>query len=282
MEKSTNFLNRATGLLVIEVINSNPNGDPDMESDPRWRTDSHGEISPVSFKRKVRDLIDDKEGPVWQKVGAGLNPDHYEILESPKRDRKKIAEMGESDFLAAYWDARVFGSTFLEKKTNGRSAIKNGAVQFGLGVSVSPIEIRRLTNTNKSGVQKGKDKGMAPLGYRIVQHGVYCMPFFVNPTAAIKSCCTKEDIELLCAVIPYSYTHTSSYARTDVRIRHAWYIEHQDALGSCSDFELIDALRPKSKKDSDKPTECWDDYEDKLDLPEGLKSQIKEYKDLVQ
>ena len=45
-------IKRATGLLVIEVVNSNPNGDPDRESDPRQRPDGCGEISPVSFKRK--------------------------------------------------------------------------------------------------------------------------------------------------------------------------------------------------------------------------------------
>ena len=55
---------RATGLLVIEAINSNPNGDPDRESDPRQRPDGRGEISPVSFKRKVRDLIENKAGEV--------------------------------------------------------------------------------------------------------------------------------------------------------------------------------------------------------------------------
>ena len=49
---------RGSGLLVIEVINSNPNGDPDRESDPRQRPDGYGEISPVSFKRKLRDLIE--------------------------------------------------------------------------------------------------------------------------------------------------------------------------------------------------------------------------------
>ncbi|MDP2363995.1 MAG: type I CRISPR-associated protein Cas7, partial [Ignavibacteria bacterium] len=60
------IFNRATGLLVIDVINSNPNGDPDRESDPRQRNDQRGEITPVSFKRKVRDLIENKEGPVWK------------------------------------------------------------------------------------------------------------------------------------------------------------------------------------------------------------------------
>ncbi len=53
-------IKRATGLLIIEVINSNPNGDPDRESDPRQRPDSHGEITPVSYKRKNRD------SPAWR------------------------------------------------------------------------------------------------------------------------------------------------------------------------------------------------------------------------
>ena len=56
-----NELKRVTGLLVIEVVNSNPNGDPDRESDPRQRPNGRGEISPVSFKRKLRDLIDDHD-----------------------------------------------------------------------------------------------------------------------------------------------------------------------------------------------------------------------------
>ena len=56
-------LKRATGLLVIEVVNSNANGDPDRESDPRQRPNGLGEISPVSFKRKLRDLLDDHDAP---------------------------------------------------------------------------------------------------------------------------------------------------------------------------------------------------------------------------
>lgn len=55
----SNEIKRATGLLVIEVVNSNPNGNPDQESDPRQRPNGCGEISPVSFKRKLRDLLDE-------------------------------------------------------------------------------------------------------------------------------------------------------------------------------------------------------------------------------
>src|SRR5581483_6501217 len=87
-------IKRATGLLVIEVVNSNPNGDPDRESDPRQRPDARGEISPVSLKRKLRDLVENKEGPVWQTLQKELElePERYQILESRGRDRKRIIE----------------------------------------------------------------------------------------------------------------------------------------------------------------------------------------------
>jgi CRISPR/Cas system type I-B associated protein Csh2 (Cas7 group RAMP superfamily) len=91
-QASAAALTRATGLLVIEVINSNPNGDPDRESDPRQRPDGRGEISPVSFKRKLRDLIENKEGPVWASLSQELllPAEEFAILESRGRDRKKI------------------------------------------------------------------------------------------------------------------------------------------------------------------------------------------------
>ena len=66
----TETINRGTGLLLIEAINSNPNGDPDRESDPRTRQDGRGEISPVSFKRKLRDLVDAKDAPIWQELSV--------------------------------------------------------------------------------------------------------------------------------------------------------------------------------------------------------------------
>src|SRR5437879_8972721 len=101
-----------------------------------------------------------------------------------------------------------------------------------MGISVAPVEIQRHTLTNKSGVQEGKDRGMAPLGYRVVEHGVYTMAFFVTPTAARKTGCTPRDIELLLKVIPFAYSHTASYVRTAVEFRHASYVEHKSALGS--------------------------------------------------
>jgi CRISPR-associated protein Csd2 len=281
-------VNRATGLLIIEVINSNPNGDPDRESDPRQRPDDRGEISPVSFKRKLRDLVHDKEGPVWLTVSQPFDPplssDEFCILESRGRDRKTIEKEIKEDhgsaFVRKYWDGRIFGNTFLEEGAS--TSIKTGVAQFGLAVSVAPIRIERMTNTNFAGVQEGKDRGMAPLGYRIVQHGVYCMPFFINPTAAHRSGCTRADIELLTKVIPYAYAHTASYVRPFVGIRHAWYVEHKSPLGSCSDFALIAAMTPKKKCKPEEPSSSWEEYEVPTSLPEALRERIASMTDLME
>ena len=281
------MFNRATGLLIIEVINSNPNGDPDKESDPRQRNDQRGEISPVSFKRKIRDLIEDKKGEFWKLVSPKLNNGvNYNILESRDRKREEINKMIKDNpekFKNEYWDARIFGNTFLEEGSS--TSIKTGVVQFGLGVSVAPIHIERLTTTNKAGVEKDKDRGMAPLSYRIVQHGVYCLPFFINPSVAYKTGCTEQDIELLAKVIPYAYTNTSSYIRSQVDILHAWYIEHKSPLGSCSDFELIKDLTPYKLKedDSEKPSSSMKEYyiPTEKDVREELKKKVKPIRDLM-
>lgn len=285
-----NEIKRATGLLVIEVVNSNANGDPDRESDPRQRPDGCGEISPVSFKRKLRDLIDDHDSPFFKELPKEYsnNAEQYCILEHRGRDRDMIKkEMGkdpnkfmESEFVHKYWDARVFGNTFSEENSD-KGFIKSGVVQFGMGISVAPIDILRQTNTSKAGVQEGKNAGMAPLAYRVVSHGVYYMPFFVNPNYAHKSGCTNDDIELLKLLIPHAYDMNRSAIRPDVRLRHAWYIEHKNILGSCPDYLLFEALIPKKLGDKNEPSVSWEDYEDRVALPQELLSRVDSCIDLV-
>ncbi len=283
-------IKRATGLLVIEVVNSNPNGDPDRESDPRQRVNGIGEISPVSFKRKMRDLLEDHDSPFFQSLPDIYreNPDGYFILESRGRDRsviknemgKDVADFRNSQFVKKYWDARLFGNTFLEEKGD-KGFIKTGVVQFGVGTSISPVNIIRSTNTNKAGVQEGKNAGMAPLGFRIVEHGVYCMPFFVNPNYAEKTGCTAEDVELMKLLMPQAYDLNRSSIRPDVRIRHAWYIEHKNPLGSCPDYLLLEALTPHRKGDVSIPSAQWGDYDDVTELPKEFVERVHSVTDLM-
>lgn len=285
--------NRGAGLLVIDVVNSNPNGDPDGESEPRtFEADGRGLISPVSFKRKLRDLMEiakDKnnnplpESEVRKRALAAVGVKDgkgFDILESRGRDRKQISAMDLDDFRAAYWDGRVFGNTFVEEKDKGRF-ITTGAVQFGPGVSVAPVDIFRLTLTNKAGVEADKDRGMAPLAFRVVRHGLYVMPFFVNADAAKKSACTARDIDVMKFLIPYAYAHTASAIRPQVEIVHAWYAEHKNPLGSCPDPLLLAALKPRRKGDDpEAPSKDLGDYDVPQSLPEALRARLASFEDL--
>jgi len=288
-------MNRGTGLLVIEVRHSNPNGDPDAESEPRTiDSDGRGLISPVSLKRKLRDLVADQDGPAWSEAKNALklmdkgDAREYKILESRGRDREAIFNLTAEDFTKTYWDGRIFGNTFLEA-IKGKDIepgakdhfISTGVVQFGPGVSVSPIEIERLTTTNKSGVQEGKDRGMAPLGWRVVEHAVYTMPFFVNPMAARKNGCESQDINLMKFLLPHVYRNTASAIRPFVEIRHAWYADHKSSLGSCPDSIILDAMTPKKiSGEAEAPSKSIDEYNipDKLD--EKIVSHLANFEDL--
>jgi CRISPR-associated protein Csd2 len=259
------IINRGTGLLLIDVTNSNPNGDPDRESDPRTRQDGRGEISPVSFKRKLRNLVEAKDSPLWKELAEELNlpEEGFDILESKTTKRSDIRNLSSEELLAKYWDVRVFGTTFLEEETEEKgSFITSGVVQFGLGVSLDPIKIERMTTTKVLPVEDDKSKGMAPLAFRIVSYGLYAMPFFINATAAQKTRCTKKDIELLLRLIPHAYKETASYVRPQVDIRHAFYVEHNRARGTYNDFRIIEALTPVRIAGGTGPATSWKDYDE--------------------
>jgi CRISPR-associated protein Csd2 len=288
-------LNRGSGLLVIEVRHSNPNGDPDAESEPRTLDgDGRGLISPVSFKRKLRDLVEKQDGPVWVEAARALKlnadgaPRGYGILESRGRDRAAIFKMNAEKFADAFWDGRVFGNTFLEdikgrdfKPGEKDHFISTGVVQFGPGISIAPIEVERLTTTNKSGVEEGKDRGMAPLGWRVVRHALYAMPFFVNPMMAVKSGCRIQDINLMKFLIPHAYRSTASAVRPFVETRHAWYAEHKSPLGSCPDSLIIDSLTPKKATGGvDTPSVSIAEYEIPTQLPKEVQERLASFEDL--
>ena len=287
--------NRGTGLLVLEVRHSNPNGDPDADSEPRTLdADGRGLISPVSFKRKLRDLVADHDGPVWLEAKRVLNLESngddrkFGILESRGRKRDEIFGMTADTFHNAFWDGRVFGNTFLEdiKGKNFKAGekdhfISTGVVQLGPGISIAPIEIERLTTTSKASVEEGKDRGMAPLGWRGVRHAVYAMPFFVNPMMARKSGCQARDIDLMRFLMPHAYRSTASAVRPFVEVRHAWYAEHNSPLGSCPDSLILDSLTPKKVKGGvDEPSTSVDEYAIPSALPDEVRGRLQDFEDL--
>lgn len=292
-DKIRSLIPRATGLLIILVENSNPNGDPDQENDPRHRShDNRGMITGVSFKRKLRDLVLRKDEPVWIKIANELgiqnsndswtkNGIEFDILECRDTKRFEVNQLLSEQFdkfKSRFWDARVFGNTFLEEGVS--DTIRSGVAHFGLAISVSPILIHRLTKTKMAPAQSAQDgqegpsRGMAPLAHRVVEHGVYVMPFFINPTGSQGkrgTGCTPLDIALLLNLIRYVYPHTKSDIRPLVEIRHAWYAEHDDDLGTFSEFEFIENLSPTRKGgDKEEPSVSGTPLEEQYNVPYEL------------
>ena len=119
---------------------------------------------------------------------------------------------------------------------------------------------------------------MAPLACRYIEHGIYCMPFFVNPTAAMQSGCTLQDIALLLNLIKHAYPNTRSVARGHglIEVCHAWYAEHEDGLGSFSEFDFIEKLTPRRKGgDRELPSVSGIPLSDQYDIPDKMQNDFR-------
>lgn len=300
--------NRHVGVMILEVNNSNPNGDPDLESNPRTlEADGRGIISPPSVKRKQRDLVLENGlamAEAREKLDLEIKGDtnKYEILESRGRDRKEIIQLTKEEFSSKYWDARVFGNTYLESlkpssdddketaalkkkikddKVDVSHFISTGVIQVGVGVSIAPVTIDQMTNTNKSGVQEGKDRGMAPLGFKVVRHAIYAIPYFVNPSMAARNGTTQKDIDLFEFLAPIAYAQTASAIRSDVRCLHIWRGIHKSPLGSCPDHLFLEAFTPTLKEGCIEPTTKSDyDFPTRESVEKSLLEKFDKVEDL--
>lgn len=123
---------------------------------------------------------------------------------------------------------------------------------------------------------------MAPLAYRVVEHGVYVMPFFINPSLTAKSGCKPCDVELLKRLIPYAYDHTRSAIRSDVRIRHAWWDRARGRAGQLPGLSLDRCAHAQTQKGDDPlaPSTSWGDYKVPSALSDDLDKKVKA-KDLM-
>ncbi len=275
---------RATGLLIIEVRNSNPESTGGRTGHLRQRFDGRGEISPFSLMRAIRDLVDNKKGPVWcdfsSQFSSDFDPENFYIFERRKEKQLHITQNSRVERLVAkYWDLRIFG--WPHNREESKTILSNGAVQFGLGVSVAPVVVEHLSEEKTPVMSGGKAGKGSRADDRIVVHGVYALPFFVNPTSTIETGCRVLDIDLLLKTIPYVYAHTATRMRPAICIRHAWYIEHTTPLGYSVDFDLLDAMTPTKRENPEQPSIAWDEYDVPVALPQKLQRKVRPLRDLV-
>jgi len=279
-------------VLLFDITNGNPNGDPDAGNAPRVDPETgHGLVSDVCLKRKVRNYISlAKTGPdgkpadgydIYVKEKAILNQQHQRAYEALKLDPNAKPEKGKesSEQQARRWmcqtffDIRMFGAVMTTEINAGQV---RGPVQIAFSRSIDPIvsleqSITRMAVTTERESEK-QEGGNRTMGRKeIVPYGLYRCHGFVNPYLGAQTGFSDEDLQLLWKALEQMFETDRSAARGEMSSRKLFVFEHASALGNAPAHKLFDRIRVL-RGDSTRPARQFTDYHIEIvrDLPEGI------------
>lgn len=239
-----------TAVLTIEAVNSNPNGDPAANGQPRRSTTGYGEISAVSTKRKIRNLMEDKKGAFWLATKAKYNLDEakFDIFESTTTDenaaKKWLKDNGREAFFSRYFDCRVFGVTFIPKG-DGASGVKaTGPFAVHDALTTHPINTvgKSLTRARDQGDEK---KTFAPDARKLVEYACYSQWLSVIPSLGAQTGMTETDCNIVFDALAYIYALNPSTARPCVSVLNAWVFDHGSPLPKAREIDIANKLAPR-------------------------------------
>jgi CRISPR-associated protein Csd2 len=235
--------NRHDFLLLFEVTNGNPNGDPDAGNMPRLDPNTNrGLVSDVCLKRKVRNYVEqfaairaaDSNGfNILIKQGAVIEAEQKKGIEAIKeqyKDKEKQAEAAMHWLCREFYDVRTFGGVL----STGDDVMKGsafgqvrGPVQFTFGQSFHPITPLEITIT-RCAVTKEADKDKErTMGHKhIVPYALYAAKGYVSPAFAERTGFTQQDLALLFEALLHMFEHDRSAARGDMIVRGLYDFEH--------------------------------------------------------
>lgn len=279
--------------LVFDVMNGNPNGDPDSGNSPRIDPETgHGLVSDVCLKRKIRNYIclakrDMKSGDpmlgydIYVKEKAVLNRQHQRAYDAIglKKDAKGVEKAGQVSkargwMCQTFFDVRMFGAVMGLEINCGQV---RGPVQIAFARSVDPIVsleqtiTRMAVATEREADQQGGDN--RTMGRKeIVPYGLYVVHGFISPHLAADTGFSDEDLALLWESIKGMFEHDRSAAHGLMSARKLYVFEHESALGNAPAHALFERIKI-DRKDSTKPARQIADYAislDRQDLPTGI------------
>lgn len=281
-------------VLLFDVINGNPNGDPDAGNAPRVDPETgHGLVSDVCLKRKVRNYISlvqaDAAGSpadgydIYVKERAVLNLQHQRAYDALKLDPKAKVEKGKASneerarawMCQTFFDVRMFGAVM---STGVNAGQVRGPVQFAFSRSVDPIvsleqSITRMAVTTED-ESKNQDGGNRTMGRKeIIPYALYVAHGFISPQLAAQTGFNADDLQLLARALDGMFEHDRSAARGEMSTRGLWFFQHESPLGNARASQLFDLFEPKLK-DETKPPRKFSDYEVAIHadrLPKGVK-----------
>ena len=296
--------NRHDFLLLFEVTNGNPNGDPDAGNMPRIDPNTNrGLVSDVCLKRKVRNYVNEFAPPrngsgynILVKQGAVINRElDNGVLKGGEEfgHIKDKAEAAMKWVCREFYDVRAFGGVL----STGNDVMKGsafgqvrGPVQFTFGQSFHPITPLEITIT-RCAVTKEEDaaKERTMGNKHIVPYALYAAKGYVSPAFAERTGFTQSDLDLLFEALLQMFEHDRSAARGEMVVRGLYDFEHvgtqhennaeqnkrEARLGCAPAHKLFEGLHVRLRAGKDFP-ESFADYEvvcdwDSNALPNGVK-----------
>ena len=279
--------NRYEFVILFDVENGNPNGDPDAGNMPRIDPESGlGLVTDVCLKRKIRNYVETvKEGEagyqIYIREDVPLNrrdrkacenlgiteTDDKKVTEGLKKLKKNDpdADLKIRDYMCQnFFDIRTFGAvmtTFVKASLNCGQV--RGPVQIGFARSIDPIVSQEVTITRVAiTTEKDAEDKKTEMGRKsIVPYGLYRAEGYVSANLARKvTGFTEEDLDLLWEAIINMFEHDHSAARGKMAVRELIVFKHSKELGDCPAYKLFDAVDVFRKADIVYPRN-YRDYE---------------------
>lgn len=294
--------NRYEFVVLFDVENGNPNGDPDAGNMPRVDPETgYGLVSDVCLKRKIRNYVEtvkeDSEGyRIYIKDNIPLNrSDNEAIVELEKKEKEAEKSKDEKainkDIIVRNWmcdnfyDIRTFGAvmtTFSKKEVKDKHNLNcgqvRGPVQMGFARSIDPIVPQEITITRVAITTEdaAKEKNTEMGRKYIVPYALYRCEGYVSANLARKTTgFSEDDLELLWDAIENMFENDHSAARGKMAVRNLIIFKHDSELGNAPSHKLFELVN--IKKNSELPR-SFKDYTvsvDKENVPEGVQCIIK-------
>lgn len=291
--------NRYEFIILFDVTNGNPNGDPDAGNMPRVDVETGcGIVTDVCLKRKIRNYVEtlkeDAEGyKIYIKESAPLNTSDqlaytHEGVNEEKIKKMKKTEKDELDkkirgFMCKnFFDIRTFGAvmtTFVTAFLNCGQV--RGPVQIGFARSIDPIVQQEVTITRVAiTTEKDAENKKTEMGRKyIVPYGLYRAEGYVSANLARRvTGFSEDDLSLLWQAVLNMFEFDRSAARGNMACRKLIVFRHDSELGNAPAYRLFDAVTVARKNGVLAPR-SFGDYDVSIDeaaIPGGVSCTVME------
>ena len=276
--------NRYDFVMLFDVENGNPNGDPDAGNSPRVDPETGcGYITDVCLKRKIRNFVElYKEGEEGYNIL--IKPDRYlnaKFTEAYEKEGLKTKNKGKNaddvkqarDYMCRnYFDVRMFGAVM--STGEDPCGIVRGPVQINFARSLSPINIQDVSITRQARTTEARtETGETEMGRKsVIPYALYRAEGYVSAALANKvTKLSEDDLELLWTAIVNMFENDHSAARGKMCMRKLYVFKHSNVLGNCPSHILFDKIQV-DLKNQEVPPRRFTDYRITLEeqMPEGV------------